>query len=250
MTPTPPTPQQDWIISEKLTKEIEKHLKDFPECISLRIPRVIRSRPYTPTAPASIPEQDAGLVGLAAINGRLRILYPDDFALQLNEQQLKQQQQEHDAVIAAKATTCHTCGSPVIVQMCTKCYENNMLIIASKAVEDYKRENALRTHETCGKHFSCPDGEECWYSSADYYWDCGDGATRLSKAARAATLTENKRVLDEAWSKFNGIVRYEHTDSNDREYCGGERIVALCGATDSIYSVIESLRSPTGDEQQ
>jgi len=48
-----------------------------------------RTRQHTPA-----PEQDVGLVGLAAINDRLRLLYPDDFALQLNEQQLKHQQKD------------------------------------------------------------------------------------------------------------------------------------------------------------
>lgn len=47
-------------------------------------------------------EPDIGLIGLAAINNRLRMLYPDDFALQLNEEQLKQQQAEHDAAIRAE----------------------------------------------------------------------------------------------------------------------------------------------------
>lgn len=38
-----------------------------------------------------------------------------------------------------------------------------------------------RTYESCHKRFSCPDGEECWYMSEDYYWDCGKGAAKLAE---------------------------------------------------------------------
>lgn len=46
---------KEYIITEKLTAEIEEYLKEkFPDYISLRIPRVIRSRPH----PATAQEQD------------------------------------------------------------------------------------------------------------------------------------------------------------------------------------------------
>jgi hypothetical protein len=53
---------------------------------------------------ASNQSQDIGLIGIAKINDRLRLLYPDDFALQLNEKQLEHEQKEHDAAIARAAT--------------------------------------------------------------------------------------------------------------------------------------------------
>ena len=49
-----------YIISEKLTSEIEGYLKEkFPDCIALRIPRVIRSHPYNPSAQAALREEGA-----------------------------------------------------------------------------------------------------------------------------------------------------------------------------------------------
>lgn len=44
-------PEQEYIITEKLTAEIEDVIKDMHPSIALRIPRVIRSRPHT-SAPA------------------------------------------------------------------------------------------------------------------------------------------------------------------------------------------------------
>ena len=53
-----------------------------------------------------------------------------------------------------------------------------------------------RTYETCHKRFSCPDGEECWYWSADYYWDCGKGAARLFEENQKAARKAREDVLD------------------------------------------------------
>ena len=59
----------------------------------------------------------------------------------------------------------------------------------------------ILTWEKCGRKFSCPDGEDCWYLSQDYYWDCGDGATRVHKAtekvAAEARKDEREKVLKE-----------------------------------------------------
>ena len=32
------------------------------------------------------------------------------------------------------------------------------------------------TWEKCNHHFGCKLGEECWYDSDDYYYDCGEGS--------------------------------------------------------------------------
>jgi hypothetical protein len=56
-------------------------------------------------------------------------------------------------------------------------------------------------------------------------------------AARAATLA----TLEDVWKECNQIKRYEHTDSDDMEYTRGQRIIELCGATDSIHSVLMKL---------
>lgn len=32
------------------------------------------------------------------------------------------------------------------------------------------------TWEKCNLHFGCDEGEECWFSSEDYYNDCGKGS--------------------------------------------------------------------------
>ena len=31
-------------------------------------------------------------------------------------------------------------------------------------------------YEECNSKYSCPDGEECWFDSEDYFYDCGPGA--------------------------------------------------------------------------
>ena len=56
---TPDSKQQEYIISEKLTKEIEENLKDLPGCISARIPRVIRGRIYASESNPSKKRRDA-----------------------------------------------------------------------------------------------------------------------------------------------------------------------------------------------
>jgi hypothetical protein len=58
----------------------------------------------TPVRPHTPARGFGGLVGITKKHDRLRLLYPNDFALQLNEQQLKQEQIEHDATVARTAT--------------------------------------------------------------------------------------------------------------------------------------------------
>jgi len=53
----------------------------------------------------------------------------------------------------------------------------------------------IRTYEKCGKKYSCPDGEECWYLSKDYYWDCGEGATRLAKERKEAAAQAREEFI-------------------------------------------------------
>lgn len=60
---------------------------------------------------------------------------------------------------------------------------------------DIKSLSNHRTYESCHKHFSCPDGEECWYASEDYYWDCGKGAAKLHDSWVDGTKFERKHVL-------------------------------------------------------
>ncbi len=80
-----------------------------------------------------------------------------------------------------------------------------------------------RTYESCRRRFACPDGEECWYLSADYYWDCGGGASRLSKAVAEAVKAEREQ-LRERYVEYMGhpcpelAEKYNH--GCDAEYCG------------------------------
>lgn len=81
-----PQPQQYFLISKE---------ELFRSAVLVDDIAAIRSRPA--------PSQDIGLIGLTKINDRLRLLYPDDLALQINESQLVQEQKEHDAATAAQA---------------------------------------------------------------------------------------------------------------------------------------------------
>jgi hypothetical protein len=76
-----------------------------------------------------------------------------------------------------------------------------------------------------------PPCEECIYQSKS--------AERDASIAAQATAAENKRVLDDLWNKFKDIACGE---PDGVEYCGTELKVSLCGATNSIHSVLESLR--------
>jgi hypothetical protein len=33
-------------------------------------------------------------------------------------------------------------------------------------------------YEDCIRKFSCENGEECWFDSEDYFYDCGPGSVR------------------------------------------------------------------------
>jgi hypothetical protein len=54
-----------------------------------------------------------------------------------------------------------------------------------------------RTYQSCNMHFSCPDGEECWYWSEDYYWDCGRGAQILMEAEKNAAAQSRQNTIYE-----------------------------------------------------
>ena len=77
-----------------------------------------------------------------------------------------------------------------------------------QGVKDTKKEH--REYEKCHKHFACPDGEECWYASADYYWDCGNGAAKLSEAfsrgKEQGAREERERVLNKAWIRIETVA--------------------------------------------
>jgi hypothetical protein len=36
-------------------------------------------------------------------------------------------------------------------------------------------------YEDCLIHYSCEFGEECWFDSEDYWYDCGEGAPTLEE---------------------------------------------------------------------
>jgi hypothetical protein len=61
----------------------------------------------------------------------------------------------------------------------------------------------------------------------------------IKEAAAKAREDENKRLLDEIWSRCKTIAS---GTSDDCEYTGGELRVSLCGETDSIYAICKSLR--------
>ena len=91
------------------------------------------------------------------------------------------------------------------------------------------------TYETCHHHFSCPDGEECWYSSQDYYWDCGNGATRLSNVGQEASAKAREGYASElniSLKNFEGAMDKFLDDTLDPEYIIRER----------LHIEIESLR--------
>jgi hypothetical protein len=67
---------------------------------------------------------------------------------------------------------------------------------------------AHRTWESCHKHFACPDGEECWYWSADYYWDCGKGSARLIEGRIEAAKAACEQVLDDIASVIDPTMSY------------------------------------------
>jgi len=85
---------------------------------------------------------------------------------------------------------------------------------------------SYRTYETCHKHFSCPDGEECWYLSADYYWDCGNGASRLfdeyirgkNDGSHIATLKAYDKFFDEMKNEDFDNLGYIDMDSIEAIY--------------------------------
>ena len=31
-------------------------------------------------------------------------------------------------------------------------------------------------YEDCHQKYSCENGEECWFDSEDYFYDCGEGS--------------------------------------------------------------------------
>lgn len=90
------------------------------------------------------------------------------------------------------------------IATCPECVESGKdvdpehdaaLIAQEREKWERERAEAHRTYESCHKHFACPDGEECWYSSADYYWDCGNGAARVFEAVQKAKAQAREDVL-------------------------------------------------------
>jgi hypothetical protein len=73
-------------------------------------------------------------------------------------------------------------------------------------------------------------------------------ACPLSEHDTAIAAKAREEVIDDAWEDFNKIERYDHIDSSDREYCGSERIIALTGADNSVFSVLNSLCSEVKKE--
>ena len=69
----------------------------------------------------------------------------------------------------------------------------------------------ILTYEKCGKKYSCPDGEECWYLSQDYHWDCGQGAAKISKVREDIAAHARMDVLAalSAWRirRMNGMLK-------------------------------------------
>ena len=90
-----------------------------------------------------------------------------------------------------------------------------------------------RTYQTCNKHFSCPDGEECWYWSEDYYWDCGRGAQILMEAEKKAAAHAREKVLDEMRDLIRNAKKYGSIEPEELFHYTG------------LLTMIESLREMT-----
>ena len=97
----------------------------------------------------------------------------------------------------------------------------------------------ILTWEKCGRKFSCPDGEDCWYLSQDYYWDCGDGATRVHKATEKVAAEARK---DEREKVLKTAIAHLQNHKEEVIQIHSEEVVELY---ESIVEGIESLRAPT-----
>jgi hypothetical protein len=88
------------------------------------------------------------------------------------------------------------------------------------------------------EHCLCDNcsGQDCGQDNPEEY------EKEQEKERAGIRQAEREKVLDKVWNKCNEIERYEHTDTTDREYCGGERILPLNGLTNSLYSVLADLR--------
>ena len=110
---------------------------------------------------------------------------------------------------------------------------------------------APRTWETCGKHFTCPDGEECWYGSEDYYWDCGRGMSKLIDTEKKAAAQARADVLKLFIEIEDGIAAYEneHKHQQAKDECCG--IYIPVNVVRRLIKVRkESLRSPHQPHEQ
>ncbi len=100
-----------------------------------------------------------------------------------------------------------------------------------------------RTYESCHRHFSCPDGEECWYHSEDYYWDVGKGAMRLTEEWNNGRKYEREKLLKSLETQKEEISK-RYNDACDMEagkWVGGNLTSEPYGELKAIKQAIESI---------